>query len=157
MEIIVRSLHVFSLVGTGMVAGIFFAFSNFIMRAFSKLSNANGSTAMKEVNRTVQNPWFFLFFIGTAITSFLLMIFYFFTPIVSGWSLIGSILYFFGCFMVTGIKNIPLNNQLEALNTKESKQKDSWTHYMRTWTFWNHIRTIACMGAFICLIITLLK
>ncbi len=54
-----------ALLGSGLVAGIFFAFSNFIMRALGQLPENKGMAAMNAINVTVINPWFFLAFFGT--------------------------------------------------------------------------------------------
>ncbi|MFL2096706.1 hypothetical protein [Marinilactibacillus psychrotolerans] len=83
MEILIECLVVFSLVGSGLVAGMFFAFSNFIMEAFGVLTISNGIAAMQEINRKVVNPFFFLFFMGTAGTSLVLIILFFVTSLDS--------------------------------------------------------------------------
>ncbi len=56
-----------ALLGSGLVAGIFFAFSNFIMRALGQLPENKGMAAMNAINVTVINPWFFLAFFGTGV------------------------------------------------------------------------------------------
>lgn len=156
MDDLVNSLLFFSLIGSGLVAGMFFAFSNFIMKAFSKVSHSNGMAAMQEINKTVLNPWFFLFFLGTALSSVVLMILYFFTSLVTVWGLIGAACYFFGCFIVTGIRNVPLNNELAKVSTKDKESK-VWRHFLKTWTIWNHVRTLASLIAMILFLINLLS
>lgn len=157
MNNLVNSLLFFSLIGSGLVTGMFFAFSNFIMKAFSKVTHSNGLAAMQAINRAVLNPWFFLFFLGTAITTFILMVFYFFTSERTLWMLYGSLFYFFGCFVVTGMKNVPLNNQLEKLNATDEKSEQIWIHYIKSWTFWNHVRTAASSISFLCFVLALSK
>jgi uncharacterized membrane protein len=53
--------------GSCLVAGIFFAFSAFVMRALGQLPNQEGIAAMQKINVTVLNPWFFTAFFGTAV------------------------------------------------------------------------------------------
>ncbi|WP_225743265.1 DUF1772 domain-containing protein [Marinilactibacillus sp. Marseille-P9653] len=154
MDDIVNSLLFFSLIGSGLVAGMFFAFSNFIMKAFSKVSHSNGLASMQEINKAVLNPWFFLFFLGTAFSSLILMVLYFFTPLVTIWGLIGAALYFFGCFMVTGTRNVPLNNELAKVSA-EDKESKVWRHFLKTWTIWNQVRTLASLLAMILFLINL--
>src|SRR6476620_3456710 len=48
--------------GSGLVPGIFFAFSNFVMKALARLPPAQGIAAMQSMNVIVLNRWFF----GTA-------------------------------------------------------------------------------------------
>ena len=54
-----------AVLGAGLVAGIFFAFSSFVMRALGQLPPNQGIAAMKAIHVTVLNPWFFLAFFGT--------------------------------------------------------------------------------------------
>lgn len=153
MDDLVNSLLFFSLIGSGLVAGMFFAFSNFIMKAFGVLSQSNGVAAMQEINRKVLNPFFFLFFMGTAGTTLVLIVLFFVTALDSWLVLTGSLFYFIGCFLVTGTRNVPLNNQLEAVNAEDSGSQDVWKRYLKSWTMWNHIRTASSLIAMICFII----
>ncbi|MFC6463691.1 DUF1772 domain-containing protein [Marinilactibacillus sp. GCM10026970] len=156
MDDIVNSLLFFSLIGSGLIAGMFFAFSNFIMKAFSKVSHSNGLASMQEINKTVLNPWFFLFFLGTALTSLVLVFLFFFTPLVTLWGLLGAAFYFFGCFMVTGTRNVPLNNELAKVDAQD-KESEVWRNYLKTWTIWNHVRTLNSLVAMILFLINLLS
>ena len=51
---------------SGLVAGIFFAFSNFVMKALARVSPGQGIAAMQSINVVVLNRWFFAVFLGTA-------------------------------------------------------------------------------------------
>jgi uncharacterized membrane protein len=51
-----------SALGCGLTAGVFFAFSVFVMEALASLPPAQGIAAMQSINVTVLNPWF----LGTA-------------------------------------------------------------------------------------------
>ncbi len=53
--------------GSGVVAGIFFAFSSFVMSALGRLPPAQGVAAMQSINETVINPGFLLVFFGTGL------------------------------------------------------------------------------------------
>src|SRR3990170_8079562 len=59
-------------VGSGVVGGIFYAFSSFVMAALGRLAPAQGADAMKAINVTVINPVFMLAFLGTAIVCLVL-------------------------------------------------------------------------------------
>lgn len=43
-------------IGTGLVGGIFYAFSSFVMTALGRISPEQGVTAMKSINVVVINP-----------------------------------------------------------------------------------------------------
>lgn len=153
MDDLVNSLLFFSLIGSGLVAGMFFAFSNFIMKALGVLSQSNGVTAMQEINRKVLNPFFLSFFLGTAGTTLVIIVFFFVTSLDSWIVLTGSLFYFNGTFLVTGTRNVPLNNQLEAVNAEDNGSQDVWERYLKSWTMWNHIRTASSLIAMICFIL----
>ena len=106
--------------GSAVVAGIFFAFSAFIMRALARLSSAQGITAMQSINVAVINRWFFAAFFGTAACCLVLAILCFFRSPkpISIYLLVGSLLYLLGTILVTIIFNVPLNNSLAAVDRR---------------------------------------
>jgi uncharacterized membrane protein len=55
-----------SALGSGLIAGVFFAFSAFVMTALGRLPPDQGMAAMQSINVAVLNPWFFAAFFGTA-------------------------------------------------------------------------------------------
>jgi uncharacterized membrane protein len=57
-----------------------------------------------------------------------------------------SLVYLIGCIVVTGTGNVPLNEQLARLTSNVNEEAFSlWSHYLSRWTFWNHVRTMACI------------
>src|SRR3954469_17068196 len=52
--------------GCGLIAGVFFAFSTFVMKALARLPADEGMAAMQSINVVVLNPMFLGVFIGTA-------------------------------------------------------------------------------------------
>jgi len=63
---LLRVLTLISALGCGLVGGIFFAFSAFVMKALNRLPPAQGIAAMQSINVTVINPLFMTAFFGTA-------------------------------------------------------------------------------------------
>jgi uncharacterized membrane protein len=55
--------------------------------------------------------------------------------------LAASLLYLLGCFGVTMLFNVPLNNQLAAV--APAQEAAVWSRYLDVWTVWNHVRTMA--------------
>ncbi|MGG6293630.1 hypothetical protein ACQ4M4_04325 [Leptolyngbya sp. AN02str] len=51
-------LKLFADLGCGLIAGIFFAFSTFVMNALAQQPPAQGIATMQSINITVINPWF---------------------------------------------------------------------------------------------------
>ena len=58
--------------GSALMAGTFFAFSNFVMPALGKLPAEQGLAAMQSINRVVLNPLFLSVFVGTAVAAAIL-------------------------------------------------------------------------------------
>ncbi len=138
-----------AVLGSGLVAGIFFAFSTFVMRALGQLPQSDGIAAMKAINVTVLNPWFFLAFFGTGAVCLPIAI----LAVTSADGmhrahlLAGCALYLFGCLLVTMAFNVPLNKRLAAVGPDSSDAETFWAHYLSRWTLWNHVRTFASLAA----------
>ena len=143
--------------GSGLVAGIFFAFSTFVMGALGRLPQAAGISAMQSINVVVINAVFLSVFMGTALLCVVLAIW-----ALIGWSsprslylLAGGILYFGGCFLVTMLGNVPLNNALAAVAPDSAEGATLWARYLIEWTNWNHVRTAASFAASVFFILAL--
>ena len=136
-------------VGCGLVAGAFFAFSTFVMRALARLPPEQGIAAMQSINIAVINPMFLGVFLGTGalcIATGLAAILRWDRP-GSGCVLAGSALYLIGTLGVTMVCNVPLNNALARVEPSQADAPEVWAGYARRWTIWNHVRTLAALAA----------
>ena len=138
-------------IGAALIAGTFFAFSNFVMPALAKLTPTNGIAAMQSINVVVLNPLFLGVFSGTAILSLALIILG--VMRLDFYLVAGGLLYVFRCFVVTAGLNVPLNNKLAAIDSTQSSSADLWRHYIQRWTLWNHVRTLGSLASFGCFVI----
>lgn len=150
---------IIALLGSALIGGVFFAFSNFIMKALARLPSSEGIAAMQSINIVVLNPVFLGVFMGTTAISLLVSIF-----ALKGWEqpsapyfLTGALLYIVGTFLVTGMGNVPLNNQLAKIIATDSAVDDIWQNYLERWTQLNTLRTFSSMAASVALIIGLIK
>ena len=132
-------------IGCGLVAGIFFAFSSFVMAALGRLPSDHGIAAMNAINVTVINPGFFLAFFGTAALCLAASagVAVQWTPTGGALVLLASAIYLVGCIGVTIFRNVPLNNVLAAVTPGTPEAAALWTRYLSEWTFWNTVRTVA--------------
>ena len=137
-------LTLVSALGSGLIAGVFFAFSAFVMKALARLPPAQGIAAMQSINIVVINPWFFSAFFGTAILCLAAIV-----AAAARWNdpralywLAGGIIYLVGVIGITMRFNVPLNNALAALASTSPEAAKLWARYLITWTNWNHVRTI---------------
>jgi len=149
MDDFVFGLKVITALGCGLIAGAFFAFSVFIMRALAALPAPGGIAAMQSINVVVLNPVFLGVFVGSAVLCAAAMIASLLRWQGAGsmWVLGGAILYLAGCFAVTMVFNVPLNDALAKANPAAPESADLWNSYLKTWTMWNHVRTLASLAA----------
>jgi uncharacterized membrane protein len=117
-------------IGSGVVGGIFYAFSTFVMAALGRLPPEQGAAAMNAINVTVINPAFMIAFLGTAALCVLLAggSFFWWGQPSGKLMLAASLLYLVGCFGVTMVFNVPLNDQLAAAGPSQSEAV--WSRYL---------------------------
>jgi uncharacterized membrane protein len=104
---------------------------------------------MNAINSVILRSLFMPVFFATTLASLLLAAFSVFR-----WNdpgavamFVGGVLYVVGMFVVTMVFNVPLNNALAAVDPQSDDATRVWARYLRDWTFWNHVRTIACVAA----------
>lgn len=135
--------------GAGLMAGLFFAFSAFIMAALGRLPPAGGIAAMQSINVGVLNPWFFAVFFGTGAAGLILAV----AAVLqwdgprAGYRLAGAALYLAGAILVTMRFNVPLNRVLAAADPASAEGAGLWARYRSRWTGWNHLRTAGSLAA----------
>ncbi|NJL42160.1 MAG: DUF1772 domain-containing protein [Leptolyngbyaceae cyanobacterium SM1_4_3] len=143
------ALKLFSALGCGLVAGVFFAFSTFVMSALARLQPREGIVAMQSINVTAINPLFMIALFGTGVACLFLAITSLFKWHQPGtvYLLVGSLVYFIGTIGVTIAFNVPLNDALAIVKPDSAEGANLWARYLTTWTIWNHVRTIAALAA----------
>jgi len=142
-------LTLLAALGSGVMAGLFFAFSTFVMQALGKRPAPVGIAAMQSINETILNPAFFSVFFGTALLSLALAVLALtgWSDAGAAWRLAGALLYLIGSIGITMLFNVPLNNRLAKVAPDSTEGATLWAHYLKVWTAWNHLRTIGCIGA----------
>lgn len=140
------SISLLAAVGSGLIAGTFFAFSVFIMRALARLPVPQGIAAMQSINRTVLNPAFLAVFLGTMVLGLVLSL-YSIGDNLSGLGSFrfGAMAYFACVLIVTLARNVPLNERLDKADPEHGEEE--WSRYLSHWTFWNHVRTAGAILA----------
>ena len=137
-------IAIIAAVGSGLVAGLLFAFSTAVMKALSLLPPAQGMRAMQHVNVVILNPVFLTVFMGTALVSAVLAVAaaLAWSRAGSAWLLLGALAYLIGTFGVTMAVNVPLNNRLAATDAASPDASRIWARYLTRWLRWNHLRTM---------------
>lgn len=146
---LVTVLLIIASVGSGLIGGLFFIFSNTIMSALDRLPNGGGVPAMQRINEVILNPLFFAVFFGTGLLSLVLLVFYLahLNEPGAAAACVAALVYLLGSVGVTMVCNVPLNNRLAAVSTSARDLTAHWQAYRGPWTRWNHVRTIACLLA----------
>ena len=136
-------------VGCGVMAGVYFAFSAFVMVALDRVGQAHGIAVMNAINIVIVKSPFMPVFLATTLASAALAV-----MALLRWNqsaalvmLAGGVLYVFGMFIVTVACNVPLNDALAAVDPSGPAAAEVWARYLKDWTFWNHVRTVASMAA----------
>ncbi|MDJ0993876.1 MAG: DUF1772 domain-containing protein [Dinoroseobacter sp.] len=133
-----------SILAYALVAGVFLAFSDFIMRSLAITGGVGGVEAMQAINREVFRWIFMTLFLGMAGLSLF----------IAGYSwvelngpagmliFVSALVYLIGCFGVTVIFNVPMNQALAGMELSSEATRDYWLQtYVPRWTFWNSVRT----------------
>jgi uncharacterized membrane protein len=141
---------------TGLVAGVFYAYSVSVDPGLAAQTDASYVATMQEINERIQNPLFFASFFGAVL--FLLAALVVHLPrLRSGRFLLISLaclLYIGGGFLLTAFINVPMNNQLATVDSEAPARILSQAReaYEGPWDFWNGIRTIFSTLSFAALI-----
>lgn len=154
---VIAALLWFSAVGCGLLAGLYFAFSAFIMTSLGRIGPAAGIAAMNAINVDIVKSLFMPFFFGTTLTGGVLAVLG-----LLRWGepgaltlVAGGVIYVVGMFVVTMVFNVPLNNALAGVDPASSEGATVWARYLKDWTMWNHVRAVACTVATILFIAAL--
>lgn len=158
MDALTYWLSVLTLLGSALIGGVFFIFSNTIMTSLAQRPAREGMATMQAINRVIINPGFLGAFMGTAALSAVLAVRVFLGEVGAGaaWLVTGALAYFAGTFMVTIVGNVPLNNALDRADPESEEGQAVWTDYLRRWTRLNTLRTVLALVAAGCVLMGML-
>lgn len=144
---------------TGLMAGIFFTWSNAVKPGIGKLSDLEYLKALQSMNRVILNNLFKIIFGGAIITTLLLPVFYFnLYPNKVFWIVILTLfIYWIGAFGVTVLGNIPLNESLDKTSLESislEEVKALRTSIEVKWNNLNLVRSISAAVSFILLVVS---
>lgn len=149
MSALVFALTLLAALACGLMAGAFFAFSAFVMKALARLAPVQGITAMQSINASAISVAFMVALFGTAAACTALAV-----SSLTMWDepfaillLAGGLLYLVGTILLTITRHVPLNEALAAVPPDSAGAPRHWSRYVATWTAWNHVRGIAALAA----------
>ncbi len=104
---------------------------------------------MQNINVAVYRSIFMVVFISLVPLSIATTIW---SIVTVGWSGslfvgVGTLLYVFGMFIMTGMGNVPLNESLKQVDTSHQEVVGAWKNYYKRWTRLNTLRCIFGIAA----------
>ncbi|WP_299113195.1 DUF1772 domain-containing protein [uncultured Winogradskyella sp.] len=138
--------------------GFFFAWSVSVILGTKKIGDLTYLETMQSINREILNPAFFIVFFGSLIALAFTTCLQFNNKPVFWLVLASAIIYLIGTFGITAFGNVPLNNELDAINTtklSEVELQHFRTYYESAWNQYHNIRTISSMVSFTLLLISI--
>lgn len=149
---VIVALLWFGAIGCGLMGGVYFAFSVFVMAALERTGAPTGAAAMNAINTVIVRSAFIPLFFATSVAAVALAVLG-----ALRWGepgalamLAGGVIYVVGMPVVTMRFNVPLNNALERGDPATADGAALWSRYVTRWTRWNHVRTVASTSAAIC-------
>ncbi|MES2560395.1 MAG: anthrone oxygenase family protein [Bacteroidota bacterium] len=151
-----------SILLTGLLAGLFYGYQCSVINGLGALGNKEYLLSFQSIDKYIQNPVFFLSFMGSLIV----------LPIASyvfyksgnydlfPYVITATTIYAIGVFGITAACNVPLNEMLRDFDIQsatENQLQEIRMHFETSWNNWHFIRTLASIASFITLIIPLLK
>ncbi|MEU5943974.1 anthrone oxygenase family protein [Micromonospora sp. NPDC047465] len=143
---------------TGLVAGLFFAFTCAVMPGLGATDDRTLIGTMQSINRKILNGWFLGAFLGALLLLALAAALH----LTRGgpallWT-VAALACYLVTFVVTVRLNVPLNDRLEAAGPVDRigdlAEVRAW--FEVAWVRWNMVRTLSSVAAFACLIGALL-
>jgi len=154
------AIRVLSLAGatltTGLVAGVFYAYAVSVTLGLAKQPNASYVATMQAINEKIQNPLFFLSFLGAVLFLLAALAVHLPKPRSSRFWLIAlaSGPYVGGGFLLTVVVNVPLNEELARVvgDASAGELARARAAYEGPWNIWNGVRTVFSFLAFVVLV-----
>jgi len=157
MQLAIDLLLWFSVISAGVMTGLYFAFSTFVMRALGMIEPRAGIAAMNAIDREILRSAFMPLFLASSLTCLALV-----AIGLLRWGEAGAVaaaaggaIYLIGMTGVTMLRNVPLNNALAAVDPDSGAGASVWAHYLVHWTRWNHLRTVASIAALVLFIVAI--
>lgn len=129
-------LTVIAAVLGGLTAGVFLAFSTFVVQGLDRNPAPIAITAMQGINVTAPHPLFMLPLFGGPLVGVAAAI-----ASTEAWVIVGAVAGFVPALMTVGY-HIPRNDALDRVDPAAPDADATWRRYVREWVGGNHVRTL---------------
>ncbi len=143
MDISLKLIVLFiSILITGLSAGFFTAWSVSVIPGNLKVDDTVYLHTMQSINRAILNPVFFIIFFGSLAFLIVSTVFEFNTNRTAFYFLLSSaVVYAIGTIGITAFGNVPLNDQLDALNLASLGKEKMYEFRQMYESQWNRLHT----------------
>ncbi len=143
---------------TGLIAGLFYAYSCSINLGLGRLPDEAYLTAMQSINKAILNPVFFISFTGTLILLPVCTYLHYRQPGSPKFILllIATTLYLAGVFGVTIFGNVPLNENLARFDFSVASIEEISRERINFEKPWNRLHQIRTFASVITLVIVII-
>src|SRR5258708_35543144 len=126
------TLTLVAALGSGLIAGVFFAFSAFVMQSLACLPAGQGIAAMQTINIVILKSAFMAVFLGTAAICVVALVVSFLRWHEPNaiYLLAGSVLYLVGSLLLTIVFNLPRNDALGCIVPAHSASANQRAGYV---------------------------
>ena len=144
---------------TGLIiAGVFYSYAVSVNLGLAAQPDADYVAAMQAINERIQNPLFFLSFFGAALFLLAALAAHYRRLQRSSGRFrliaLACALYIGGGFLLTVFLNVPMNEELAHVSAGASPGELAGARaaYEGVWNFWNGVRTVFSILAFLALL-----
>jgi uncharacterized membrane protein len=139
---------------SGLLAGLFYAFSCAVMPGLARTDDATFVRAVRATNEAILNGWFAASFLGAPVLTALAL-----ATVLAGqgpgaaalWSG-GAVLAHLVTWVITARVHLPLNKQVAAAGDSAGEYAEVRATSEARWWRWNIVRTLTSTMAFACLV-----
>jgi uncharacterized membrane protein len=160
MDTLLTIVLVAATVTTGLMAGLFFTYTNNVMPALARSNDRSYVEVMQHINVVIVNGRFLLNFVGSLLLTGAAVALSIpaDTRAVLPWT-IAAFVFYAGTLIITGRFNIPLNNDLDNAGEPATLADAALVRkrFEDAWVRWNRARTATSIAAFVSLAIALIR
>jgi uncharacterized membrane protein len=143
-------LTIVAAVASGLVAGVFLAFSTFVVQGLDRNPAPVAVAAMQGINATAPHPLFMLpLFVGPLVglaAAGLALAGDGDGDVADGWVVAGAVAGLVPALMTAGY-HVPRNLALDRVDPTAPDVEATWRRYVRAWVGGNHVRTLGGLAS----------
>lgn len=143
---------------TALIAGLLYGYSCSVNLGLRRLFNVEYLWAMKSINKEIQNPVFYLTFLGTLILlpASTFIQYNQLDLIAYKFMLLATCTYVVGVFGVTVFCSVPLNDKLDRFNINAASISEIANLRKQFEPSWNKFHTIRTLAAIVSLVLVVI-